>query len=109
MTWWAVVLLVVAVGLSAVGAVATREQSRGAPVETQARNAIAGLVLMAAALASAAVAGALLGSGRTGRGQLVAFAAVAAAVGLPLLVVRLARRRGPRPDRRGAERTGRPG
>ena len=101
MTWLTVGLLVVAVALSTTGAVAAREERGDGAVEARARRAIVGLESMAAALALAAASGALLGAGRTGRAQLVAFAAVAAAVALPLLVVRLAgaRRRSRREHR----------
>jgi hypothetical protein len=92
-SWPTVVLLVAAAALSAGGAVAARGDRRDAAAEVRARRAVVGLVLMATAVAPAAVAGALLGAGRTGPGHVAAFVAVTAAVGLPLLVVGLGGRR----------------
>ncbi|MGY1634159.1 hypothetical protein ACI784_20840 [Geodermatophilus sp. SYSU D01186] len=87
-----VVLLVAAAGLSTAGAVATRQTLDEAPDETRARRAIVELGLLAAATGLAAVAGALLGAGGTGREQFAAFAGAAAVVALPLPAVGMVRR-----------------
>jgi hypothetical protein len=90
-TWPVVVLLVAAAGLSTAGALAATAERRDAPEEARARRAIVGFGLLAAATALAAIGGARLGAGATGQAQLVAFAAAAATVALPMLAVGLAR------------------
>jgi hypothetical protein len=88
---WPIVLLAAAAVLSTAGALAVRAERSDEPAESRARRSIVGLGLLGVAAALAAVGGALLGAGDTGRGQAGAFAGAAATVVLPLLAVGLAR------------------
>ncbi|RBY84995.1 hypothetical protein DQ241_17020 [Blastococcus sp. TF02A-30] len=90
--WPAVLLMAVATGLAAAGAlVVLRPQESGAE-EAGVRRAITGLGLLGAAVAAAAIGAGELAADRSGAVQIGAFAGGVAAVALPVTVVGLALR-----------------
>lgn len=93
--WPAVVVLLAAVALATVGSVVALGHRSTAADEAGAWRGITGLGLLTAAVALAAVGGALLGAGESRTTQLGIFAAAAGTVALPLLAVGLVRLRRP--------------